>query len=384
METSKTYLLSILIPTKNRYETLIHVIDLLSSLDNKLVEIVIQDNSDNNSHHLKKLNNFIKKVNFKYFHSTENLSVVENFDQGILNCSGDYICAIGDDDAVMPYILKIVKWMKNNKVLSMNGYKPSYFWPDQKTSYISSNKSGALKFKNWNNEVSNLKVDSILKNITSKGGTIMDKIPSIYHGIIHNSILKKIYCDAGTHFPGPSPDMANAIAITKYIERHHFANLPIFISGKSVKSTGGQGIIHEHVAPIKNVPHLPKNTSNEWDSRIPKYWTGPTIWAESILKVAQKLNLSQIEINFNYLYSYIFTYHFKDRKIIFRKFEISLFKKFICFYYVIIIFINRSINFLSNRNPFIINEIKNVKEISTAMDIIVKIVNPKKLRYFDL
>ena len=384
MNSSNAYLLSILVPTKNRYETLINVIDYLSTLDDKLVEIVIQDNSDNNSYHLKKLNGLAKKDNFKYFHSNQNLSVVENFDQGVLNCSGEYICSIGDDDAVMPYILKIVKWMKNNKILSMNGYKPSYFWPNQKTSLISSNKSGSLKFKNWSNEISNFKVDSILKNVTSKGGTVMDKIPSIYHGVIHRSILKKIYYNAETHFPGPSPDMANAIAITKYIERHYFINLPIFISGKSVKSTGGQGIIHEHVAVIEDVPHLPKNTSNEWDSRIPKYWTGPTIWAESIVKVSQKLNLSQIEINFNYLYSYIFTYHFKDRKVIFKNFEVSLYNKFICFYYVILIFINRAINFLSNRNPFTVKEIKDVKDISKAVDIIFKIVNPKKLSYFDL
>jgi len=381
-----SFLLSIAIPTKDRYETLIPIIDYFSSFNQDLVEIVIQDNSMNNSPVKKKLTNLSTHKNFKYYHSQENLSVVENFDQAILHCSGEFICLIGDDDAVMPYIINIVKWMKNSRILSMNGYKPTYFWPNQKTSYISSNVSGSLKFKNWDNKIVKLKIDTMLNNIISKGGTIMDNIPSVYHGIIHNSILKEIYSASGTHFPGPSPDMANAIALTKFIDEHTFANLPIFISGKSIKSTGGKGIIHEHVASIEDVSHLPENTASEWDPRIPKYWTGPTIWAETILKVIEQLNLDHLKINFNfkYLYAYILIYHFKHRKIIFKNFKISLYDQLICSYYVFVIFINRSINFISNRNPLIVKKVTNVESMTKAIDHIMKIVKPNTLRNFDL
>ena len=291
------FLLSIAIPTKDRYDTLFPIVQYLCTLNNDLIEIVIQDNTFDNSEIKQKLKSIGTLQNIKYCHSDQKLSVIENFDQAILHCSGEFICSIGDDDAVMPYIINIVKWMKKSRILSMNGYKPTYFWPNQKTSYISSNDSGSLKFKNWDNKILKLKIDTMLNNIISKGGTIMDNIPSVYHGIIHNSILKEIYSASGTHFPGPSPDMANAIALTKFIDEHTFANLPIFISGKSIKSTGGQGIIHEHVASIEDVSHLPENTASEWDPRIPKYWTGPTIWAETILKVIEQLNLDHLKID---------------------------------------------------------------------------------------
>lgn len=380
------FLLSIAIPTKDRYDTLFPILDYLCTLNNDLVEIVIQDNTFDNSEIKQKLKSTGTLRNIKYHHSDQKLSVIENFDQAIIHCSGEFICSIGDDDAVMPYIINIVKWMKNNKILSMNGYKPTYFWPNQKTSYLSSNDSGSLKFKNWDNKIIKLKIDTMLNNIISKGGTIMDNIPSVYHGIIHSSILKEIYSASGTHFPGPSPDMANAIALTKFIDEHTFANLPIFISGKSIKSTGGQGIIHEHVASIKDVSHLPDNTASEWDPRIPKYWTGPTIWAETILKVIEKLNLGHLKINFNfkYLYAYILTYNFKHRKVIFKNFKITLYDQLICSYYVFVIFINRCINFISNRNPLIVKEVTNVESVTKAIEHISKIVKPNTLRNYDL
>ena len=41
--------LSIVVPTKNRYKYLYHLIDLVGDLDTNLVELVIQDNSTDNT-----------------------------------------------------------------------------------------------------------------------------------------------------------------------------------------------------------------------------------------------------------------------------------------------------------------------------------------------
>lgn len=43
------YLLSVVIPTKNRYETLIPLIRVLAKWDDADLEIVIEDNSDDNN-----------------------------------------------------------------------------------------------------------------------------------------------------------------------------------------------------------------------------------------------------------------------------------------------------------------------------------------------
>ena len=72
------YLLSIIIPTKNRYEYLRYCIESLSQLDTNITEIIIQDNSDNNEDFLIFLDSNDYK-NVKYFYLADmNISQTEN------------------------------------------------------------------------------------------------------------------------------------------------------------------------------------------------------------------------------------------------------------------------------------------------------------------
>ena len=99
--------LSIIIPTKNRYETLFPLIEYLETLDTKEVEVVVQDNSKDNSKAINFLNKN-KLSNVKYYYEPSDLSVIGNSDLAVKNATGKYICFIGDDDGVMPYILDII------------------------------------------------------------------------------------------------------------------------------------------------------------------------------------------------------------------------------------------------------------------------------------
>ena len=61
------YLISIIIPTKNRYKYLKHCLESLGNLDNKLVEVIIQDNSSDNN----EITHFLqikKYINVKYYY----------------------------------------------------------------------------------------------------------------------------------------------------------------------------------------------------------------------------------------------------------------------------------------------------------------------------
>ena len=42
-------IISVMVPTKNRYKYLIHLITLIEGFNDKRIELVIHDNSDNNS-----------------------------------------------------------------------------------------------------------------------------------------------------------------------------------------------------------------------------------------------------------------------------------------------------------------------------------------------
>lgn len=289
------------------------------------------------------------------------------------------MCFIGDDDVVMPFIVEIVQWMKRNNCLIVKGVKPEYSWPGMPTSSTSGEKNGVLVDKKYSYTSEKILTKEALKYTLSKGGTSMKKMPCLYHGIVALKVLKKIFNTTGSYFPGPSPDMANAVALTLVENQYTSVKIPIVISGKSNSSIGGQGVRHNHVNHIDNVPHLPKETSKKWSSIIPKYWTGPTIWAESVLKSLEAFK-SERKININYLLATIYIFHVKHRKQIFKGYNWSVFswRKFLLAY--IDQFLIRTRFFLKNRvysNNEIVKE--NVTDIDKAVELIMASLDKDKM-----
>lgn len=376
------YLLSIIIPTKNRYSTLLPLLDALCSFDSDNFEIVIQDNSEKNDLILNYLATK-KDIRLKYFHSSDRLSVIDNSDLAVSNTVGEFICFIGDDDGVMPYIVDVVKWMKENEIKALKALKPNYYWPDQKSNYLSSDTSGNLKFKGFRYTIKQISSPKALEFTLSKGGTSMDMLPCLYHGIVEKNVLEAIFEKCNTYFPGPSPDMANGIALTKFISEYTYVDFPVVISGKSVNSTGGQGVLHKHVARIEDVAHLPKNTADQWSKEIPKFWTGPTIWAESVLKALQNCGdtVSVRDFRFSYLYASILLFNFNIRKQIFKDFDRNLYSLGFCKDFVFL-FVNRSKIFITNRiSKKLVNNRKDVKTIGDCIAILNDEINVKSLPF---
>lgn len=365
---STTPLLSIIIPTKNRYNTLFPVVEYLLSI--KDIEVIIQDNSDDNIEALQFVNEKREFANLKYFYQKDALSVIENSDKAVLNSTGEYICFIGDDDIVMPYIVDIARWMKNNGTEIIKASKPVYYWPEQKSNYLSKDATGEVRIPDFDYAIRKIDSKMALKYTIEKGGVSIKMLPCLYHGIVARETLNKIYSKNNTFFPGPSPDMANAVALTKVSDGYIYVDYPVVVSGKSIMSTGGAGILHKHIAKIEDVKHLPKETSIEWSIQIPKYWTGPTIWAESVIKVLEKYDDIDALKNFNteYLYAHLHIFNSKHKKQIFGDF---IYRKGIRFYgYFLSIFFDRGVTFLKNRMKLNFKTYSHVDNISDAVKII--------------
>lgn len=124
-------LLSIVIPTKNRYRSLSLCLEnLVRNIDaSNKYEIIVQDNSD------YELTDSVKNLveqheNLIYNHSKHYLSVSANVEQGICMARGEFIIVIGDDDLVSNRILEFIEYMKIKKIRVLSYQKGQYFWPD--------------------------------------------------------------------------------------------------------------------------------------------------------------------------------------------------------------------------------------------------------------
>ncbi|KNC94552.1 glycosyltransferase family 2 protein [Trabulsiella odontotermitis] len=308
--------LSILIPTKNRSEYLDDILSSILKWERKDFEIIIQDNSDSN-----KTRNVVEKYltdnRVKYYFSSEELSVIDNFEYAVNNSSGNIITAVGDDDGLLPAVMDISDWMLENAADAVLTDKADYVWPDLISKYNSGYNNSKLRLKK-KICVEYKKIDPIeeLRKVCNHGGTTMGLLPRIYYGLVKKDCLCKVQSLTGQFFPGPSPDMANAISLSLIVNNFYYLQYPAFIAGSSSKSTAGMGLKRKHVGSISEIKHLPKNTLSEWDELIPAFWSGPTIWAQSASCTIKKINPSYA-LNYNYLYARCYVFFPEKYKCIF-------------------------------------------------------------------
>jgi len=279
---SDKFLLSIAVPTKDRYEYLKHLINLVVSINSPDIEVIVQDNTKDNSEIL----DYLQRVNFaylKYYHTKDQISVAQNSDKAILNSTGEYVCLLGDDDGVNEHIVSAVKWMKNNEIDVLKTAFNTYKWPSFSFSRIA-NLSGVLMTSIYDKNSYEIDPIPLLIKMLKSGGSKFRYLPKLYHGIAKRSTLDKIYKIGNTYFPGASPDVANAVALSFVAEKFIFLNFPVIIPGNGNR-TGGDVQKHKGLcARISDIPFLPKHTEEHWERFIPKLWSCETIIPESACK----------------------------------------------------------------------------------------------------
>ena len=290
--------LSIIIPTKNRYLYLRSCLrSLLPYFNIPEVEIIITDNSNSK----EDLNSCIAEFsNVKYYYESSPLSQVENFELAMEKVTGLYVTMIGDDDSLSKNILDLICYMKVNNIESLNSPFAAYYWPG----IISKNKlndfSSKLFLKSYTYKFTELNCAVEVKRCLLNGGITIGRLPRIYYGIIKKDVLDKVKASSGYYFPGPSPDMASSFSSALFMKKIVYYDAPLFIAGNSPKSAAGLGLSGNHVGEIEGNPQLPKNCHLLWSRLVPKYWSGVTIYAESVIEAIKGCKKSEGDFSLNY------------------------------------------------------------------------------------
>jgi glycosyltransferase involved in cell wall biosynthesis len=297
------YLLSIIIPTKDRYECLIPVISaLIKNIDNTDVEFIIQDNSNDNT----VITNFLNSSDddrVKYFYNTCKMSIVDNTICAIDNARGKYLIFIGDDDLVSPYIYKFVQYI-NQKEINCLVYNAAYYWWNsiqfKEENYFHRKEAlwlppkGTLFFEERDSSAE-------LEIMLQSGSGIFQRLPKFYHGIVKRDVLDEIKFKAGSYLPGSSPDIAFSTALSLVLDKYYHVNFPLTVFGASKNSGGGWTASNKHYGKIEDQKHLPKNITENWNPLIPRIWSEKTIYAQTVTEV---LKIFKSNKQFNYITFY--------------------------------------------------------------------------------
>ena len=294
-------ILSIIIPTKDRYSYLESCLRGISlRYNNDLVEIIITDNSKQKQD-IKALSLF---NNIKYSYMSNSISQVENFELAFEKVTGEYVTMIGDDDGISDLLIDVVGYMKSKKIETLIAPFVRYYWPDVVSRNLMNDFTGKIFYKNYTYKLTEISAEAEVAKCLNLGGGSLCDLPRMYYGIIKKEVLEKVKTASGVYFPGPSPDMANAFSTALYTKTQVLFDAPLFIAGNSAKSAAGLGLSGKHVGSIEGNPMLPRDCHVKWSKLVPKYWSGPTIWAESVLKATELTGNFDLVQKFNYVRLY--------------------------------------------------------------------------------
>lgn len=301
MPSDDKLLLSIVIPTRNRSEYAANLLYALNSSTEEDFEVIVQDNSESTD--LSSVVLQLKDQRIRYHHTAQHLTMHENFDRAIDLARGEFVCAIGDDDGILiPAALASLRRARVRSAEALITELYSYSWPGVVHSIWGDMGGPIHKARNFPRQPERiLDPKDELEDLYRRGAVGgLGLLPRVYHGYVTRKSLLSLKDECGTCFPGASPDMANAVGLTKFVSRLFFDPAVTIISGHSPKSGGGSGTAGSHHSELTDAHHLPADSIKNWDERLPRFWCGSTVYAQSALEAAKATKISTTT-RFNFL-----------------------------------------------------------------------------------
>lgn len=301
--------LSIVIPTRNREYTLIHLLESLlvdSFLD---FEIVVCDNSNEPPNIIEKL---IQDPRLKYHHSSKPLNMKENCEYAISMASGEFICMLGDDDGlVLTEVDKVIRYLKKHRLDYALSSDATFYWPGLNRRLFGVRNYGFEAFYKLSQDWEKLDSKAELNNVVHGGACKIGYLPRLYQGIVRSSVIEKIKVKTGEVFNAPMPDMSSSVAIALYTRHGILSPKPFVINGVSGNSGGGKGAAGKHSGLIKDAYGLSQADKDTWPAEIPPVWSGGTVWAASAFLTLKKFGENSLahKINTDAIAGYLVAFH---------------------------------------------------------------------------
>jgi len=226
--------LSIVVPTRNRCDTLIHTLRTILTQDCPSIEIVVSDNfSDDETR------NYVASLadpRLKYINTGSRLSMSANWEFALKHCSGEYITFIGDDDGFTPGGVEIaLRHLERTRLPAIIWEKAEYCWPDHvEPDYRN---ICVMRISGFTEEI--LESSTQLTSVCTFKSSYA-RLPCVYNGIIS----KKVFADLlqkstlGSVFCGICPDVLSSIVVAATIRQFAFIRYPISVNGASRHSNG--------------------------------------------------------------------------------------------------------------------------------------------------
>jgi len=221
--------LSVVIPTRERANTLAASLKTVVTQDYDNLQIVVSDNFSNDD--TKAVVDSFSDPRIVYTNTGVRLGMSSNWEHGLSLVDGDYVMFLGDDDGLLPNACADVStFFVATKAPVLIWHKPTYSWP---CSFADPNQLSVVLRNALLQIPSKLILKAIAYGLTSYG-----RLPVLYSGFVSVDILRTIKTRTNNFFCSVTPDVYSGIVIASQIDSYFYSMRPFSINGGSSQSNG--------------------------------------------------------------------------------------------------------------------------------------------------
>ncbi len=303
---------SIIIPTRNRHETLPYSIDtvLNQSIDN--FELIVCDNCS--SSETRDVINSYNSSKIRYVRSDVPLSMSDNWELALSHAQGQYVILLGDDDGLLPNCLDILfKLIQHTQSKVIRWNRAYYSW-------------GSIEPAVFANRL------TILANTESQwldGKAVIEKVINmeqsyeilsmLYNAVLHISIVERTKREKGRFFHATNPDIFSGYLSAYFSEQYLSIGITLSVNGGSGKSNGTASMFKSKNNPISNDYNMLNNLSTiKFHPRIPFVRSINAYVIEPFLQFKDIFTIKDISLNldkaFDHILSGIISYNEEEKE----------------------------------------------------------------------
>lgn len=228
MRDNSAPLISVLIPTRDRCETLPFAIRSVLIQNTDLLELIVSDNfsSDRTQEVIKGF----QDERIRYLRADRRLSMCDHWDFALAHCRARYVIVIGDDDALMPGAAEKFSDKVRSTPSEIYKWHPHFYvWPAAgKESRVSS-----LSPKCDDQEIN---LAEKAKFAIRHGTWRYSQLPMVYHTAVSLDLLNELKRRTGRVFHSTQPDVFTAFALAVLSSTAIVLGESLSVSGHSPKS----------------------------------------------------------------------------------------------------------------------------------------------------
>lgn len=222
---------SIVIPTRNRPETLRHSLATCLDQDFTDYEVLVCDNSDGPQ--TRQLVAAMPSARVRYLASERPLAMSANWERGVAAARGEFITVVGDDDGLLPWALREIDQLAlRTGAQAINWQRGIYTWPTLPVP----DDANLLQFslaRTFSEVDARERIASVIRFEVGA-----DSLPMIYCSAVHRDLIERHRQLAGRVFLNIYPDIYSAFGLGFLAGRYVSVSVPMSLAGLSHASNG--------------------------------------------------------------------------------------------------------------------------------------------------